>query len=942
MSSLNRPNSYGLRPVSTATSIDSASDFYEETQRRRAPNGWTKRATRTMESTIVEDELDVSDAESIESLSSRAKMMNEMLSDSDSMISIDGRRSTDEARTNTSISSFEENSLPSSPAPEYSAMNFPMSETSDRKDPSLFRTMSLQLPPMSYENRPTLGPKGPHLFRSFSTSHATNIPHIRIPSQDFDMPSTPSESLSPASPMSPITPPSKAVEVFEPQILPEQHDEHYQESRYESEIYAKDELSASFHFEDVRSWSPRQVCAWMTERGFEQELVEKFRRNDISGSILSDLKWEDLKELDIQSFGKRYELWTATQILCGRTASFPPSESPPRSYSTASRVSSARSNGSPTLNQSQMSRVPSLLPRSERSQKQELISEEIESSADEAPRQVRPQVRKRSKRTQARMPRRQFSVESIATDIEFETEGDSINYINHLRYVPSVENVQEVRRRKGSDTEGALPYDSISVRSGRRRCRRHAEHSSEPRKPHRCSKGDRCRKHGKMSGSHKRSRSPEHGMIVIATTPSIADISALPSFQSSAEDRVTRPGSMAAASVLASSDVLGPIQGRDIKLKETTLREIGRMDPLENVKQFLTMQHLQHLEEHRESPPPVPTKSAEDLARAQRSTVMPPTPAATPIPTLFPRHDSGMPASRPIPIPLPTPAPTCSPSPSPPMRSMTPSLGLRTQGMERAAPPNLNSQSPISRTKTPHNMWIRTTTPFSEADVPVPTATPVNVRSQSQSVPPDMRFRQSHTASVQFLQSIPSRRGTQSTVAGTRPTPLYMTSVDENAEWEAIEEEEVKMAPSPHTRTHSGWMKKRRTNWFRHEWPDYHFVLKGTRLGYAKNIAAGEEAGFIEMDDYSVACSANASTKLAAAFKSSLFGKKKGDLASNAYFFQLVPASERKGKSLGGKVHYFAVGSREERIDWMRELMLAKAIKQKKAGFEVEVNGQRI
>jgi hypothetical protein len=43
-----------------------------------------------------------------------------------------------------------------------------------------------------------------------------------------------------------------------------------------------------------------------------------------------------------------------------------------------------------------------------------------------------------------------------------------------------------------------------------------------------------------------------------------------------------------------------------------------------------------------------------------------------------------------------------------------------------------------------------------------------------------------------------------------------------------------------------------------------------------------------------------------------------------------------------GKTHHFAVKGRDERIDWMRELMLAKAKKQKGEGFEVSVNGNMI
>lgn len=50
----------------------------------------------------------------------------------------------------------------------------------------------------------------------------------------------------------------------------------------------------------------------------------------------------------------------------------------------------------------------------------------------------------------------------------------------------------------------------------------------------------------------------------------------------------------------------------------------------------------------------------------------------------------------------------------------------------------------------------------------------------------------------------------------------------------------------------------------------------------------------------------------------------------------------QEGINTTGKTHHFAVRNREERIDWMRELMLAKALKQKTAGFEVSVNGNMI
>jgi len=468
----------------------------------------------------------------------------------------------------------------------------------------------------------------------------------------------------------------------------------------------------------------------------------------------------------------------------------------------------------------------------------------------------------------------------------------------------------------------------VSLRGTRKpKCKKHHRHrgsedSQKAQRPHRCSKGEQCAKHGKKT---QRTSQQSNGTIVIATTPSVIDISAIPRPSALMSDGppTPRPQSIVAPSVLASSDVLGPIEGKEIKLKESALREISRMDPLENVKQFLTHQHLQHLQEKRDSPPPVPTKSAEDLARAQRSTPSPPPMAGQ----MYGLHNGSQTRLNSL------PPPHCPPTPSPPLRIQTPSSGLRIQGMERAAPPHLNFSNP-SRVRSPHMM--RTTTPFSEADVPCPTGTPFNPRDQSQSVPPDLHYRRLQTPSLESLISpiVPK--------TSARPQKLHMTAVDENAEWEAVDEE-VKIAPSPSTRTHSGWMKKRRTNWFRHEWPDYHFVLKGTHLGYAKDVATGD-VGCIDMDNYQVACTNTGSTKLSAAFKSGrIFGRKKEDSTAGSYFFQLVPANElSKGKKNLGKVHYFAVESREERIDWMRELMLAKAIKQKGEGFKVEVNGERV
>lgn len=156
-------------------------------------------------------------------------------------------------------------------------------------------------------------------------------------------------------------------------------------------------------------------------------------------------------------------------------------------------------------------------------------------------------------------------------------------------------------------------------------------------------------------------------------------------------------------------------------------------------------------------------------------------------------------------------------------------------------------------------------------------------------------------------------------------------------------------------------MKKRKTKMLRHEWHEHHFTLKGTRLAMHKDAGALETLEYIDVDDYAIACSSLASgSKLNAAFKAMNISRGNKDKKDeSAFAFQLIPAAIEKGarlkkresaiaangeKDAGAKTktHYFAVKSRDERIDWMRELMLAKALKQKSEGYEVNCNGNMI
>jgi len=126
-------------------------------------------------------------------------------------------------------------------------------------------------------------------------------------------------------------------------------------------------------------------------------------------------------------------------------------------------------------------------------------------------------------------------------------------------------------------------------------------------------------------------------------------------------------------------------------------------------------------------------------------------------------------------------------------------------------------------------------------------------------------------------------------------------------------------------------MKKRKTKMLRHEWQDNHFRLNGTRLAMHKDENAVDAIDIIDVEDCAVACSTMNSSKINAAFKRLAVGSKKKESDPAAFTFQLTPTTDKKGAfaAATGKTHHFAVKTATERIDWMRELLVARALKQK-------------
>ncbi|CAG8978128.1 hypothetical protein HYALB_00000802 [Hymenoscyphus albidus] len=712
-------------------------------------------------------------------------------------------------RSETTLSSFEEVRTP---------------------DSNEFRGFNLDL---SMPKKPVEGPRGPHLFRSSIDSS--------LGSDD--------QYVLAMSPMTPRPSSTQRAALDAPRVpqIPQQH-------RHLSSLTG---AVGHLNEREVASWTPTEVANWMADAGFDPSIVEKFEENDISGAILITLKFEDLRELDIQSFGQRTKVWNEIHVLRGSAPSTP---KPPTPF------------------------------------------EEVSSPCIES---------RRPSRQDSRNGREKLRVDFVSDDRPSRTTS----------------------RRRLPKRDVITPLESVSI----------VGIEQLIPKPHKCSKGGNCskwRKQQRLIESFKNEHpvSPEGGAIWVAGDPGNA-------LTADAVDQATRPISDAVPSVVASSDVLGPGPLPQFNhLEEASLRNVQSRDPQDNVKQFIQFQHM-------------------DPHRTKFSSEEPPTPPYEMFPKLQGPHTGlrGLPKLA-IPPPRPDPAP----------RSAS-AIAFSPYRMNRA-----EAMSPELRnvTQSPAHLY-RFGTPFSEMDIPV---TSVNLgpvaREASQSVPPNMSYRNAPTPPIR----------TQSRSSVRRPSLLpSMPRVDEytptaNARCTPSQIHTAGPPPMNHANTwstpvtairasddlaHAGWMRKRKTRMLRHEWHEHHFTLKGTRLAMHKDASALETLEYIDVDDYAIACSSLASgSKLNAAFKAmniSRGDKNKKDEA--AFSFQLIPAAIEKGvrlrkresimagsslgnkedgKAAGNKTHYFAVKSRDERIDWMRELMLAKALKQKNEGFEVNVNGNMI
>ena len=483
--------------------------------------------------------------------------------------------------------------------------------------------------------------------------------------------------------------------------------------------------------------------------------------------------------------------------------------------------------------------------------------------------------------------------------------------------------------------------EALSPTSGRRRRRRHPDDIISPAesasivaieqllpKPHHCAKGENCSKWQKQ----------QRKLAKIATEFPNEMAQIMQSKQSPTESglgatSIVVPSTVAAPSIIASSDLLGPAKP-SIRLEENALKTVQLRDPQDNVRQFLDFQHVNGKEEP-ESPPYEMFPSLSPPKAQAPHMYLKSLPKLT-----IPSGDHAA-------------ADAFSPA--------------RT-----AVPPRRGGTTPVTaldahQRAMVHDMW-RVGSPASEMDVPV-TAIPLGPieRDVSSSVPPDMRYGGNAAIGISISRSSsrsghrgppisfnnfnympqhqqtypPIKRSNSASAHRRQPSITISQTLVEEPENTPTEIDDGELTPTgemppEHLRdmNHHGYMKKRKTKLLRHEWQDAHFRLKGTQLAMHQDAETLSALEYIDVDDYAVAISAN-NSKLNSAMKRLHLNAKK-PLDPAAFAFQLTPAAEKRGvmHAATGKTHHFAVKTATERIDWMRELMLARARKEK--GAEVK------
>ncbi|KAF3214718.1 hypothetical protein TWF191_009706 [Orbilia oligospora] len=77
----------------------------------------------------------------------------------------------------------------------------------------------------------------------------------------------------------------------------------------------EDIIDPVYSAEEIRCWTPAQVSAYFQEQHLPLSICDKFEEQEINGAIVLQLEMAHLKELELGSFGKRFEVWKEIEKL---------------------------------------------------------------------------------------------------------------------------------------------------------------------------------------------------------------------------------------------------------------------------------------------------------------------------------------------------------------------------------------------------------------------------------------------------------------------------------------------------------------------------------------------------------------------------------------------------------------------------------------------------
>ncbi|KAK3394681.1 hypothetical protein B0H63DRAFT_555863 [Podospora didyma] len=791
--------------------------------------------------------------------------------------------------------------------------------------------------PFERDAKQVEGPRGPHLFRSsMSSSQSAEFQH----------------ALS----LSPLTPKK-----------PQQADHQLHHSVHLTTLPKKRRDTGPFRYTDeeldtstLANWTPEMVAQWMLNANVELAATERFVENDINGAILITLKFEDLKELGISSFGVRTRVWEEIHSMRNIKQPEPTPETPIDDEPDREVKRELRRQDS-SINKPKRRPSKTLRPKIN-----DIISP-LESVSIVGIEQMMPKPHRCSKGENCpKWKRNQRMIEAFKKDHPFVNVEEGVIMVAGDPGNP--ETAEALRSdeffRPVSDAIPSVVASSDVMGPGNlpplQYLQEAALRSIQSRDPQ-----DNVRQfldfqHQTPSASTEVPPTPPFEVFPHIPQDCQTAQHTQPAQQTHHVQQAQQSQHAQYAQFTQQAQQAQPTQGPQARLRSLPKLAIPYQPPAPIGRETLPAQprSAHPLSAHPLSARPGSTQPIPSFREMSPSSSEDATPTAI--------YRFGTPFSE---MDVPVTMTTIPPVSRDFSQSVPPDMNYR----HNPAPPRSMSRATIRRPSFPvlpaldENSIVTPITYKPSRSFSVRAAAAAQRPLQA---PPRVQYPWSQTDRTIFERAIPPMPGSAAANGmaglnyGGRLSPLSSAPKIDMTGGAAI--------------SYQGLMKKRKTKMLRHEWHEHYFTLRGTRLTMHKDAATApsKTLEYIDIDDYAIACSSMASSKLNAAFKAMHIrrgsdGTSKDDVS--AFSFQLIPQDAKGGVRLRkresalpsilgggsnanasaannaagpdgaangtGKTHHFAVKSRDDRIDWMRELMLAKALKQKGEGFEYLATG---